>query len=145
MCALPQPPPPQENSPLHHAVSSGHKLCVQAILEEEEDRRTQWKGIRFTLSRVYSAVRGLPSAEEEPDLVNATNEIGETPLHIAASKGDFQMVKMLVTHPDIDVNIAKQVLQLAQARAGSHASTMGTVTISIRWRGSNGSHCVVRC
>mmetsp|Transcript_25180 Transcript_25180/g.42156 ORF Transcript_25180/g.42156 Transcript_25180/m.42156 type:complete len:345 (+) Transcript_25180:368-1402(+) len=97
-----------ENSPLHHAVSSGHQLCVAAILEEEEDRRTQRKGIRFTLSRVYSAVRGLPSAEEEPDLVNATNEIGATPLYIAASKGDFQMVKMLVTHPDIDVNIAMQ-------------------------------------
>jgi len=51
-------------------------------------------------SEVSSLLRDHPEIR-----VNWTNDFGWTPLHIASDNGHVEVVKLLLAHPDIDVNM----------------------------------------
>lgn len=83
----------QAQPPLIQAVSYDQSESVKLLLEwkahDDKKSRHKWSSLRLT-SKLRCALN-----------VNCRDENGNTPLHIAALKGDTEVIQLLLTHPDV--------------------------------------------
>jgi len=75
---------------IHDAAKDGMLDVVQMLLNEEEKEMV-----------------GTPPTKtsSRPALVNSLSRDGEAPLHLAVENGHLDLVRLLLTHPSIDVNV----------------------------------------
>jgi 26S proteasome non-ATPase regulatory subunit 10 len=82
-----------ERTPLHWAVSFQNKELVEVLLDPSQCVSDELGNVKNQKKKIVV------------DLDDFTDEAGWTPLHIAASAGDFDIFRMLALHePRADVN-----------------------------------------
>ncbi|XP_014471094.1 PREDICTED: ankycorbin isoform X2 [Dinoponera quadriceps] len=91
-------------TPLMHACQQGNRARVLRLLKEQEatvDYRD--RTLRNALHYCMDAATGGAVAAAAPELVNAPDAEGHTPLHLAVIAGDTQLVAVLLAN-GADVN-----------------------------------------
>ncbi|XP_076666594.1 uncharacterized protein LOC143368117 isoform X2 [Andrena cerasifolii] len=91
-------------TPLMHACQQGDRARVLRLLKEQEDTiGYRDRTLRSALHYCMDAGTGGAVAAAAPELVNAPDAEGHTPLHLAVIAGDTQLVAVLLAN-GADVN-----------------------------------------
>ncbi|XP_076638102.1 uncharacterized protein LOC143350130 [Colletes latitarsis] len=91
-------------TPLMHACQQGDRARVLRLLKEQEETiGYRDRTLRNTLHYCMDAGTGGAVAAAAPELVNAPDAEGHTPLHLAVIAGDTQLVAVLLAN-GADVN-----------------------------------------
>ncbi|XP_012153626.2 uncharacterized protein LOC100881453 isoform X1 [Megachile rotundata] len=91
-------------TPLMHACQQGDRARVLRLLKEQEDTiGYRDRTLRSALHYCMDAGTGGAVASAAPELVNAPDAEGHTPLHLAVIAGDTQLVAVLLAN-GADVN-----------------------------------------
>ncbi|XP_076164553.1 uncharacterized protein LOC143145248 isoform X2 [Ptiloglossa arizonensis] len=91
-------------TPLMHACQQGDRARVLRLLKEQEETiGYRDRTLRNTLHYCMDAGTGGAVAAAAPELVNAPDAEGHTPLHLAVIAGDTQLVAILLAN-GADVN-----------------------------------------
>ncbi|XP_076235051.1 uncharacterized protein LOC143179622 [Calliopsis andreniformis] len=91
-------------TPLMHACQQGDRVRVLRLLKEQEDTiGYRDRTLRSALHYCMDAGTGGAVAAAAPELVNAPDAEGHTPLHLAVIAGDTQLVAVLLAN-GADVN-----------------------------------------
>ncbi|XP_020291077.1 inversin-A [Pseudomyrmex gracilis] len=91
-------------TPLMHACQQGDRARVLRLLKEQEQTITyRDRTLRNALHYCMDAGTGGAVAAAAPELVNAPDAEGHTPLHLAVIAGDTQLVAVLLAN-GADVN-----------------------------------------
>ncbi|CAK9807631.1 ANK2 [Anthophora plagiata] len=91
-------------TPLMHACQQGDRARVLRLLKEQEDTiGYRDRTLRNALHYCMDAGTGGAVAAAAPELVNAPDAEGHTPLHLAVIAGDTQLVAVLLAN-GADVN-----------------------------------------
>jgi ankyrin repeat protein len=94
-------------TPLYWAMRHGSHSLFDAIIARPDidlTKRTN-KGLTFLHLATDEHMARVLLARHAID-VNATNSLGETPLHKAAQSGNIDVVSLLLEQPEINVNVA---------------------------------------
>lgn len=98
------------DTPLHNAISEGHSELVSSFLEFEhvdlDVRNENGDGLLHIAcgSETFEESILLEILKKEVCDINAVNDFGDTPLHVASLKGFNEVVKILVQH-GAEVNV----------------------------------------
>lgn len=91
-------------TPLMHACQQGDRARVLRLLKEQEETiGYRDRTLRSALHYCMDAGTGGAVAAAVPELVNAPDAEGHTPLHLAVIAGDTQLVAVLLAN-GADVN-----------------------------------------
>ncbi|XP_044583853.1 ankycorbin isoform X3 [Cotesia glomerata] len=91
-------------TPLMHACQQGDRSRVLRLLKEQEETiGYRDRTLRNALHYCMDAATGGAVASAAPELVNAVDAEGHTPLHLAVIAGDTQLVAVLLAN-GADVN-----------------------------------------
>lgn len=91
-------------TPLMHACQQGDRARVLRLLKEQEETiGYRDRTLRSALHYCMDAGIGGAVAAAAPELVNAPDAEGHTPLHLAVIAGDTQLVAVLLAN-GADVN-----------------------------------------
>jgi len=91
-------------TPLMHACQQGDRARVLRLLKEQEETTAyRDRTLRNALHYCMDAGTGGAVAAAAPELVNAPDAEGHTPLHLAVIAGDTQLVAVLLAN-GADVN-----------------------------------------
>lgn len=91
-------------TPLMHACQQGDRARVLRLLKEQEETiGYRDRTLRSALHYCMDAGTGGVVAAAAPELVNAPDAEGHTPLHLAVIAGDTQLVAVLLAN-GADVN-----------------------------------------
>lgn len=91
-------------TPLMHACQQGDRARVLRLLKEQEETTAyRDRTLRNALHYCMDASTGGAVAAAAPELVNAPDAEGHTPLHLAVIAGDTQLVAVLLAN-GADVN-----------------------------------------
>lgn len=90
-------------TPLMHACQQGDRARVLRLLKEQEIIGYRDRTLRSALHYCMDAGTGGAVAAAAPELVNAPDAEGHTPLHLAVIAGDTQLVAVLLAN-GADVN-----------------------------------------
>lgn len=86
-------------TPLMHACQQGDRARVLRLLKEQEETIAyRDRTLRNALHYCMDASTGGAVAAAAPELVNAPDAEGHTPLHLAVIAGDTQLVAVLLAN-----------------------------------------------
>ncbi|KAI4620660.1 uncharacterized protein J4E87_006985 [Alternaria ethzedia] len=96
-------------TPLHYAVSNGHWETASFLLKHSESLRdghcissdVSPTSLSFTKEDLLHRLLKRPDFGGPNEILPGTLK---TIIHVAASKGDCEVIEVLLAHPDIDVN-----------------------------------------
>jgi ankyrin repeat protein len=132
-------------TPLYWAMRRGIRSLFDAIIARPDidlTKRTD-KGLTFLHLAANEHMARALLARQAID-VNATNSLGETPLHKAAKSGNVDVVSLLLEQPEINVNLATAQGHMALHLA-LHAGQFGVAEKLIAFPGTNinwgSTHC----